>query len=90
MLYIVNVASNYVRAALDKRKVTATFQRYVAPEIVSELLQDGSGADVLGGKLTNIAVLFVDIRGFTTMSEMLSPEEVVQILNQCHLVNTYG
>ena len=36
----------------------------------------------LGGKLTHIAVLFVDIRGFTPMSEMLTPNQVVEILNR--------
>lgn len=36
----------------------------------------------LGGKSCDIAVLFVDIRGFTTMSEKLPPETVVEILNQ--------
>lgn len=82
VLYIVSVASNYVRAAMEKRRVTATFQRYVAPEIVSELLKEGSNSTQLGGRLCDIAVLFVDIRGFTTMSEILKPEEIVQILNR--------
>lgn len=82
VLFLFSMALNYLRAALEKRKVTATFQRYVAPEIVSELLKEGSGADVLGGKLCDIAVLFVDIRGFTSMSEILKPEEVVEILNR--------
>lgn len=83
VLFICSMASNYVRAALEKRKVTDTFRRYVAPEIVSELLKEGSKADVLGGRLCEIAVLFVDIRGFTAMSEVLRPEEVVEILNRC-------
>ena len=82
VVFVVSIASNYVRAALEKRRVTATFQRYVAPEIVSELLKEGSEATALGGKLCEIAVLFVDIRGFTTMSEILEPEQVVQILNR--------
>lgn len=82
VLYMFSVASNYVRAAMEKRRVTATFQRYVAPEIVSELLKEGSDTAALGGRLCDIAVLFVDIRGFTTMSEVLAPEEVVQILNR--------
>lgn len=82
VLYIVSVAVNYVQAAMEKRRVTATFQRYVAPEIVSELLKEGSDAAALGGRLCEIAVLFVDIRGFTTMSEILQPEEIVQILNR--------
>ena len=42
---------------------------------------DPKSLDV-GGKLTNIAVLFVDIRGFTSMSEQLPPATVVEILNR--------
>ena len=82
ILFVCSIAFGYLRAALEKRRVTATFQRYVAPEIVAELLKEGSDAAALGGKLCDIAVLFVDIRGFTTMSEILEPEEVVQILNR--------
>lgn len=76
------VAFNYVQAALEKRKISNTFKRYVAPEIVGELLKEGTDALGLGGKLCDIAVLFVDIRGFTTMSEVLTPQEVVSILNR--------
>lgn len=82
VLFLCSIASNYLRAALEKKRVTATFQRYVAPEIVAEILKEGSEAEELGGKLCDIAVLFVDIRGFTSMSEVLAPEEVVQILNR--------
>lgn len=80
--YVAAVAVNYVRAALERRRVTNTFKRYVAPEIVSEILRQGPEALELGGRLTDVAVLFVDIRGFTTMSENLSPPEVVEILNR--------
>ncbi len=76
------VAANYVQAAVEKRRITSTFRRYVAPQIVSELLREGTDALDLGGKLCDIAVLFVDIRGFTTMSELLTPQEVVSILNK--------
>ena len=82
VLFVCSIVSSYLRAALEKRKVTATFERYVAPEIVQELLKEGTDATALGGKLYDIAVLFVDIRGFTTMSEILEPTEVVQILNR--------
>lgn len=82
VLFLCSIVSGYLRTAFEKRKVTATFQRYVAPEIVQELLKEGTDAAALGGKLYDIAVLFVDIRGFTTMSEILEPTEVVQILNR--------
>ena len=80
--YLVSVVTNYIRAALAKMHVTNTFKKYVAPEIVSEILKEGSDALGLGGKTTDIAVLFVDIRGFTPMSEVLAAEEIVEILNR--------
>lgn len=82
VLYAGCLAANYIRAALEHQRVTRTFQRYVAPEIVSELLRAGPAALELGGKKYDVAVLFVDIRGFTAMSERLKPEQVVAVLNQ--------
>lgn len=82
VLFVVSVASNYIRAAIAKQSVTKTFERYVAPNIVGEILKEGTDALKLGGKTVDIAVLFVDVRGFTTMSERLSPEVVVKILNR--------
>lgn len=82
VLYAGCLAANYIQAALERQRVTRTFQRYVAPEIVSELMEAGPAALELGGKKCDVAVLFVDIRGFTSMSEHLEPEQVVAILNQ--------
>lgn len=82
VMFVVNVARNYIRAAIAKQSVTRTFERYVAPNIVGEILKEGTDALHLGGKTVDIAVLFVDVRGFTTMSERLSPEVVVKILNR--------
>lgn len=79
-LFIGAVATNYTSARSEK--VTATFERYVDPTIMQQLLKGDKKARNVGGTLRNIAVLFVDIRGFTTMSEKLSSPEVVEILNQ--------
>jgi len=81
ILYAGSLAFNYILAAVERRKITSTFQRYVAPEIVRELLKEGDALE-LGGKQVNIAVLFVDVRGFTPMSELLEPTQVVEILNR--------
>ncbi len=81
-LYLVSIVIRYLYSALEKQRVTRTFERYVAPEIVAEILKEGTENLSLGGKLCNIAVLFVDVRGFTTMSERLDPEKVVYILNR--------
>ncbi|MBE7069981.1 MAG: adenylate/guanylate cyclase domain-containing protein [Ruminococcaceae bacterium] len=82
VLFVATVAENYIRAAIERQNVTRTFERYVAPNVVGEILKEGTENLKLGGKTVDIAVLFVDIRGFTTMSERLSPEEVVFILNR--------
>ena len=82
VFYIASIVIHYVKSTLEKRRVTRTFERYVAPEIVSEILKGGTEALSLGGKTVDIAVLIVDVRGITTMSERLDPEKVVFILNK--------
>ena len=81
-LYIFTVVIHYIHAAQARAKVYSTFERYVAPSVVKELLKEGTDSLALGGKLCDIAVLFVDVRGFTTMSERLEPEKVVYIINK--------
>ena len=82
VLFILAVSTNYILAREEKDKVTMTFGRYVDPAVMRQLLDGGSKSVELGGEMKNIAVLFVDIRGFTTMSEELSPATVVEILNR--------
>ena len=82
IVYIVTTLIRYFTALREKQRVQNTFQRYVSPEIVADILKEGTDSLGLGGKLTDIAVLFVDVRGFTTMSERLDPETVVKILNR--------
>ena len=82
LIFLGAVATNYILAREENEQVTATFGRYVDPAVMIQLLNGGSKSIELGGELKNIAVLFVDIRGFTTMSEELSPTTVVEILNR--------
>lgn len=79
---IYSICVHYIKELLQKRQVVRTFKRYVDSEIVDEIIRTGMDEIQLGGKTVDIACLFVDIRGFTTMSEQLEPEEVVAILNQ--------
>ncbi len=76
------LAEGYLAEILRRRKVVNVFKQYVAPQIVEKISRDTDFELVLGGENRHIAVLFVDIRGFTTMSESLRPEEVVEILNE--------
>ena len=79
--YIYCLAIGYILEKLKQKKVLKAFKKYVAPEIVDEISKKGDFHIKLGGENRDIAVLFVDIRGFTTMSEVLEPEQVVEILN---------
>jgi len=81
-MYIISVGAHYVKAAKQRSEVTRTFERYVAPSIVKEIMKEGTDNLALGGRTCDIAVLFVDVRGFTSMSERLTPEKVVFILNR--------
>ncbi len=81
LCYVINLARHYLKAAAEKRKITNAFRKYVAPQVVDEIAASGKYQITLGGENRNIAVLFVDIRGFTPMSESLEPEQVVDILN---------
>ena len=82
VLFIASVALNYVRAQREKHRVQNTFGHYIDPAVMKQLIDQGSDGLELGGKLYDIAVLFVDIRGFTTMSESLDPPTVVEIINR--------
>jgi len=61
-------------------KIRGTFGRYLTDEIVANLLEHPEGLK-LGGERRTITIMTSDLRGFTSLSERLSPEEVVKILN---------
>lgn len=81
LCYLINLVRKYVEERLEKKKITDAFKKYVAPQVVEEIAKKGGYQIKLGGENRDIAVLFVDIRGFTPMSESLEPEQVVDILN---------
>lgn len=63
--------------------IRQTFERFVAPSVVEQLLKDPQNVQ-LGGKLKEVTVLFADIEGFTRISERTPPEVLLTILNQYH------
>lgn len=82
LIYAVKLVLGYVLEVIKKRRILNAFKKYVAPEVVQEIAGKGEFAVKLGGENRHVAVLFVDIRGFTVMSEGLAPETVVEILNE--------
>jgi adenylate cyclase len=66
----------------DKRFVKELFGRYISPQIAREIVSRADAGNLhLGGEQREVSVLFADIRNFTTISEQLSPEAIVKMLN---------
>lgn len=76
------VIEKYVLERIRRKHTLDVFKKYVAPEVVDNLSKTGDFELHLGGEKRDVAVLFVDIRGFTPLSEGLEPEKVVAILNE--------
>jgi class 3 adenylate cyclase len=69
-----------VEGLKERDFIRDTFGRYVNKEFAKELLKRPE-AGRLGGEKRQVAVLMADIRGFTLVSELLTPEETIRILN---------
>lgn len=74
-------AFGYLTEGREKRRITEQFGTYVSPEYVKELI-DKPDMIGLSGEERELTVLFSDIRGFTTMSERMAPEELTGFLNE--------
>lgn len=81
-VYAWQIIRHYLLERKRRQEIFDAFQKYVSPQVVEEISKSGEFSFVLGGEKRDIAVLFVDIRGFTSMSESLMPEQVVGILNE--------
>ncbi len=71
---------NYIREQKEQLRVRSTFGKYVSPDVMEEILKHPAGLD-LGGRRKHITVLFSDIRGFTSISEQIEPEQVITLLS---------
>jgi adenylate cyclase len=65
----------------EKQKTKQAFQSYLAPAVMEQVLTNPDEFLRLGGRKYEATVLFSDIRGFTTISERLSPEDLGRLLN---------
>ncbi|NLT71169.1 MAG: adenylate/guanylate cyclase domain-containing protein [Verrucomicrobiaceae bacterium] len=63
----------------EKRYIKGVFRSYVSPDVVHQILESGE-TPKLGGERVEITVLFSDIQGFSTFSEQLAPESLVELM----------
>ena len=65
-------AYRYLVEAREKRQVRKTFQHYLSPAVIEQIMENPDQLK-LGGERKELSVLFVDIRGFTTLAEGMGP-----------------
>lgn len=66
----------------SEKRMKSTMARYMDPGVADQLLAGGQGEEILGGKSSEITVLFSDIRSFTTITESLGAQGTVKMLNE--------
>jgi len=71
----------YLTEKKERDFIENTFGKYMSPKVVDKLLEDPTGLK-LGGEEKELTALFTDLVGFTTFSEKLSAEELVNLLNE--------
>jgi adenylate cyclase len=81
VIFLVNMTYGYFVETRGKRQLTSLFGQYVPPELVDEMSKDPD-AYSLAAANREMTVLFSDVRGFTTISEGLKPEELSELMNE--------
>ena len=87
LVYISLTVYRYLSEERERKKIKGAFTHYLSSSVVNELLKHPEKLK-LGGDRKDLSVLFSDIRGFTTIAEVLTPEEVVHLLNEYLTVMT--
>jgi len=80
-IYLGVTGYRYMTEEREKKKIRGAFQYYLTASVVEEMLKDPDKLK-LGGEKKDLTVLFSDIRGFTSISENMTPEGLVKLLNE--------
>jgi adenylate cyclase len=82
-VYAVLVCTNYVTVSADRFRIRSAFSQYLSPDVVEQLARSPEKL-TLGGEQRQLTVLFCDIRGFTTISEMYKddPQGLTTLINR--------
>jgi len=81
LIYTSLTVYRYLTEERERKKIKGAFTYYVSSSVVNEMLKHPEKLK-LGGDRKDLSVLFSDIRGFTTIAEGLTPEDLVHLLNE--------
>jgi len=79
--FIFMVILIYAMLIIEENFIQGAFSRYLAPEIISEIVKDPNKLN-LGGEKREMTAIFTDIQGFSAISEKLDPAHLVRLLNK--------
>ena len=80
LIFVVSSLFTYLRSEAERKQVRQAFGLYISPSFMEELTKDPDKLK-LGGEVRDLTVMFTDIRSFTTISEDLTPEQLIQLMN---------
>ena len=82
VIYLTLIFINYFREQVQRRRIRSAFGQYLAPSLVEQLAQSHETL-TLGGEERNMTILFSDVRGFTTISEIYKndPQGLTTLMN---------
>jgi adenylate cyclase len=80
-IYGSNTIWGYFKEARTKKLIEGLFGQYVPPELVNEMAES-PGSYNMAPRAEELSVLFSDVRGFTTISEALSPDDLSTYINE--------
>jgi len=81
MLFMLNMAYGFFIEARGARLMTGLFGQYVPPELVEKMAENPEQFN-MAPRAEELSVLFSDVRGFTTISEALTPEDLSHYINE--------
>ena len=81
VVYLSSTLLNYRLTETRQREIRQAFSLYLAPQLVEELAKNPEKL-VLGGEIRLMTIMFCDIRGFTTLSEGMTSQELGQLINE--------
>jgi adenylate cyclase len=80
LLYAALVFFRFFTTDVAKRQIRRAFGYYVDPQLLTQIERSGASLQ-LGGEMREVSVMFSDVRGFTPLSEKLTPPQILALLN---------
>lgn len=81
LTFVIFTIINFIQTAQEKTFIRNAFSHYLSTDVINELISDPSKLN-LGGEKKQLTAIFTDIKGFSTLSELLAPDQLVKLLNE--------